>query len=252
MDKFVFGGTLVNEEILYNIMFGKVGDQRSRGPRTPYWICLFFFTALNSFDFRCRVARCRCSARIRILRRWGKYVFPLFTTRVLAFVPLSISLFLWRLEMSRLPHFNRCRLHRSKCRRVVFFLQRAIWNHPLRIFGEDHTIFLASQTRFRQQNELTHRTPFWISCDQARLIDFRTSRETDFRFFKNNLHIPRAKLGVSFSVPHSSLARTQWGCGFLSRGPFLESPENLSGPKSHLWNWLLLVLESRPFNLFSR
>ena len=35
-------------------------------------------------------------------------------------------------------------------------------------------------------------------------------------------------------------------------GPFLESPENFSGPKSHLWNCQPLVLESPSFNLFSR
>ena len=35
-------------------------------------------------------------------------------------------------------------------------------------------------------------------------------------------------------------------------GPFLESPENISGPKSHLWNCQPRVMESRSFNIFSR
>ena len=34
-------------------------------------------------------------------------------------------------------------------------------------------------------------------------------------------------------------------------GPFLESPENFSGPKSHLWNCQPLILEGRSFNMFS-
>ena len=37
---------------------------------------------------------------------------------------------------------------------------------------------------------------------------------------------------------------------FVPRGPFLESPENFLGPKSHLLNCQPLVLESRSFKIF--
>ena len=36
----------------------------------------------------------------------------------------------------------------------------------------------------------------------------------------------------------------------LARGPFLESPENVSGPKSHLWTCQLLVQDSWFLNMF--
>ena len=42
------------------------------------------------------------------------------------------------------------------------------------------------------------------------------------------------------------------GAAIGSRGPFLESPENSSGPKSHLRNCQPLILEGRSFNMFSR
>jgi len=39
---------------------------------------------------------------------------------------------------------------------------------------------------------------------------------------------------------------------YMAWGLFLKSPENVSGPKSHLWNCQPLVLESRSFDMFSR
>ena len=43
-----------------------------------------------------------------------------------------------------------------------------------------------------------------------------------------------------------------WGGALQTRGPFLESPENFAGPKSHLWTCQPLVQESRSFKMFSR
>ena len=71
-------------------------------------------------------------------------------------------------------------------------------------------------------------------------------------------------LGRGTGVDHSALgggpSRTRWkqlerrgtSCGGWPRGLFLESPENFSGPRSHLLNCQPLVLESRSFVKFSR
>ena len=61
--------------------------------------------------------------------------------------------------------------------------------------------------------------------------------------------------GLRCDLAAQSVEQLRWSTSpsqFLPNSLFLESPDIFSGPKSHLWNWQPLSLESRSFDMFSR